>query len=219
MEMVNLSIFNFCLPNTSQHTYHPSSLLPVLPSHSRNIQTTYHLVFHLQGFLLPLLAHSHTSQCVALSLLHTQSTHLPSLTSKEFQEKITLTSIDVEGEEGCCFWYNDNDLFWGHSISVTSFDGITFSDLHAEILEVPAAVGDGGVKQLFQRVIDRPLPFELFTKALEQNVSVIPGMIFSPTRKYRNCIRISCGQPWTEEMGAGISVLAKLADELLAARQ
>src|SRR5436309_14690185 len=41
-------------------------------------------------------------------------------------------------------------------------------DLHAEVLEVPAAVGDGGVEELLQVLVDRPLPLELVAQILRK---------------------------------------------------
>ena len=57
----------------------------------------------------------------------------PSITSKEFQNKITLVSISFGAENDCSLCYNDNGLFAGHSIFITSFDGAAFTDLHAEL--------------------------------------------------------------------------------------
>ncbi len=51
---------------------------------------------------------------------------------------------------------------------------------------------------------------QLFRDCLEQNLSILPGSIFSPTRKFRNCIRISCGHPWSDVMSAGVAKLAEL---------
>jgi DNA-binding transcriptional MocR family regulator len=51
---------------------------------------------------------------------------------------------------------------------------------------------------------------EIFNKALEHGISLIPGILFSATRRYKNFIRISCGQPWTEELEASVIKLASL---------
>ncbi|EIJ34807.1 PLP-dependent aminotransferase family protein [Thiothrix nivea] len=41
---------------------------------------------------------------------------------------------------------------------------------------------------------------QLTQRMLKQKASIAPGQIFSATQKYRNCIRLSCAQPWTEEL-------------------
>jgi DNA-binding transcriptional MocR family regulator len=53
----------------------------------------------------------------------------------------------------------------------------------------------------------------LFQRALDAGVSIMPGTVFSPTRKYRNCIRISCGLPWSERVEAAIETVGRLAGE------
>ncbi len=55
--------------------------------------------------------------------------------------------------------------------------------------------------------------YTLFEKALNEGVGVIPGGLFSTSDKYRNCIRISCATPVTEEVVQGIKILGKIAAE------
>ncbi len=57
----------------------------------------------------------------------------PAITSEEFQNRITLVGVSIGAENGCSFCYNDNNLFAGHSIFITSFNGAEFSDLHAQL--------------------------------------------------------------------------------------
>jgi len=54
---------------------------------------------------------------------------------------------------------------------------------------------------------------ELFHKAKEQGISIIPGIICSSTKKYRNCIRISFGFPWNDKMEKGIITLGQIIDD------
>ncbi len=49
-----------------------------------------------------------------------------------------------------------------------------------------------------------------FQKALEHNISIAPGALFSPSQKFRRCIRISYGIPWTVELEKAIKVLGSL---------
>ena len=52
----------------------------------------------------------------------------------------------------------------------------------------------------------------LFQKALEDNISISPGSLFSATNKFRRFIRISYGIPWTQEVETGVESLGKLCD-------
>lgn len=51
---------------------------------------------------------------------------------------------------------------------------------------------------------------EIFRRALEQNISISPGSLFSPTNRYQNCIRLSYGLPWSEEIEQGIKTLSDI---------
>jgi DNA-binding transcriptional MocR family regulator len=51
---------------------------------------------------------------------------------------------------------------------------------------------------------------ELFKRCLEHDVNILPGSIFSTTRKFRNCIRISCGHPWDDVIQRGVEQLGEL---------
>ena len=48
---------------------------------------------------------------------------------------------------------------------------------------------------------------QLFYQALEEDISIIPGDVFSPSNRYKSCIRISYGIPWDDKI---ISALEKL---------
>ncbi len=55
---------------------------------------------------------------------------------------------------------------------------------------------------------------ELFRRALKEKIAVMPGVIFSSGKTYRNCIRISCGLSWSKRLDSGIKILAAIAGEL-----
>jgi DNA-binding transcriptional MocR family regulator len=55
----------------------------------------------------------------------------------------------------------------------------------------------------------------LTQQMLQRKVSIAPGQIFSATRKYRNCIRLSCVQPWTAGVETALATLGQLCQELL----
>ena len=39
---------------------------------------------------------------------------------------------------------------------------------------------------------------KLYREALAQSISIVPGLIFSASGRFRNCIRISCGNAWSD---------------------
>ena len=51
---------------------------------------------------------------------------------------------------------------------------------------------------------------DLHNRAIQAGISICPGVVFSATGKYRNCIRINCGLLWTYEVERAIPTLAKL---------
>lgn len=51
---------------------------------------------------------------------------------------------------------------------------------------------------------------DIFNRALEQNISVTPGILFSATRQFRNHLRINCGFPWTEANQNALKTLGKI---------
>ena len=57
----------------------------------------------------------------------------PELTEEQFSSRIPLTSVSITGSKTCCLGYDDRNLFLGHSIFVTSFNGIEFSDVYVEL--------------------------------------------------------------------------------------
>jgi DNA-binding transcriptional MocR family regulator len=51
--------------------------------------------------------------------------------------------------------------------------------------------------------------------ALAHEINIAPGPMFSPTQAYTNCIRLSCGVPWTPRLQQAITTLGKLAQKQL----
>jgi DNA-binding transcriptional MocR family regulator len=51
---------------------------------------------------------------------------------------------------------------------------------------------------------------KVFHAARKRKISIFPGAICSTTDRYNNCIRISCGYPWSEKTEAGIRTLAEI---------
>lgn len=54
----------------------------------------------------------------------------------------------------------------------------------------------------------------LFERLLERGITVAPGPMFSASQRYRNCIRISLGQPWSERQERALREVGRLAREL-----
>ncbi|MDB5804878.1 MAG: GntR family transcriptional regulator [Betaproteobacteria bacterium] len=55
---------------------------------------------------------------------------------------------------------------------------------------------------------------EVHRRAAAKNISVAPGPIFSPQRRYENCLRLNYGQPWTPQVEAALATLGKIAEDL-----
>ena len=53
----------------------------------------------------------------------------------------------------------------------------------------------------------------LHNHAILKGISICPGIVFSATMKYRNCIRVNCGMAWTPEVEKAIPTLAKMLAE------
>ncbi|WP_416667303.1 aminotransferase-like domain-containing protein [Egbenema bharatensis] len=59
---------------------------------------------------------------------------------------------------------------------------------------------------------------ELYEEASQHNISIAPGIMFSPSGSYQNCFRLNCGIPWSEEVHQAIQKLGYLSKRQLAAR-
>ncbi len=57
---------------------------------------------------------------------------------------------------------------------------------------------------------------DLYYRAMENNVSIVPGTAFTSSRRFRNFIRISCGNPFDEKIEKGIKTLGRLVREAAA---
>ena len=58
----------------------------------------------------------------------------------------------------------------------------------------------------------------LFDEALEHGICFAPGDVFSASRRYRNCLRLSAGYAWSDRMDDGVRRLGHLAQALLGRR-
>ncbi len=56
---------------------------------------------------------------------------------------------------------------------------------------------------------------QLFTRAAEVGISILPGAVCSGSGQYQHCIRLNCGVAWSPVMSAGVETLGRLIGELL----
>lgn len=50
----------------------------------------------------------------------------------------------------------------------------------------------------------------LAEQALAEGIAIMPGSMFSCLGRYRGCVRINCGLPWNEQVGAAVARLGEL---------
>ncbi|MCP3872938.1 MAG: PLP-dependent aminotransferase family protein [Desulfobacteraceae bacterium] len=55
---------------------------------------------------------------------------------------------------------------------------------------------------------------DVYQKAYERNISILPGIICSSSEKYKNCLRINCGIKWNQRVDDGIKTLGKIIKAL-----
>ncbi len=55
---------------------------------------------------------------------------------------------------------------------------------------------------------------QLFRNALEKKIAILPGIICSSSDTYKNCIRISCGMPYTDRINRGLQTLAAIVRDM-----
>ncbi|WNN39806.1 GntR family transcriptional regulator MpaR [Pseudomonas inefficax] len=63
---------------------------------------------------------------------------------------------------------------------------------------------------LWLELPERMDALKLFHMALAQGISIAPGPIFSPTRRFGNCIRLNYGSPWHEDAERAIETLGRI---------
>ncbi len=58
---------------------------------------------------------------------------------------------------------------------------------------------------------------EIFQKARQHNISIMPGLICSTTDRYRHCLRLNCGLAWGDALEHSIAVLGRIIHQSIAA--
>ena len=56
----------------------------------------------------------------------------------------------------------------------------------------------------------------LFEEAVSAGIVFVPGDLFSASGKYRNCLRLNCGNPWSPRLEEAIKCLGLLAAKIAA---
>ena len=56
----------------------------------------------------------------------------------------------------------------------------------------------------------------LYERALAERISLSPGQMFSASNRYRNCLRLNCGIPWSQQTEHVLRRVGKLAAECAA---
>ena len=55
---------------------------------------------------------------------------------------------------------------------------------------------------------------ELYRRCIEQRIIVVPGPLFTTANRYRNCLRLNAGAPWTPEREAALRLVGRIADDI-----
>jgi DNA-binding transcriptional MocR family regulator len=56
---------------------------------------------------------------------------------------------------------------------------------------------------------------ELYQAALKEGIAIVPGMIFSAHRQFRDCVRLSCGWPWSDQAEDAVRKMGQIVERLL----
>lgn len=57
---------------------------------------------------------------------------------------------------------------------------------------------------------------KLYNDALKQRINTAPGALFSVKDRYRNCLRLNCGIPWSDTIASAVESVGTLAKQQLA---
>ncbi len=57
--------------------------------------------------------------------------------------------------------------------------------------------------------------FKLRSEGMKHHISIVPGKIFSSSCDYSNCIRMSFGKPWNDDVDYGLMMLGRLIKKMI----
>jgi len=75
------------------------------------------------------------------------------------------------------------------------------------------ALPDGGTL-LWVELPAQVAGLKVYRRALDHHIAIIPGVVCSNSRQFKNFIQISCGSPFTEDVERGIVRLGEIVSEL-----
>jgi len=55
---------------------------------------------------------------------------------------------------------------------------------------------------------------EVHRLAAQQKITVAPGPIFSPQRKFQNCMRLNYGLPWSQQVESAVATVGGIVGSL-----
>lgn len=76
----------------------------------------------------------------------------------------------------------------------------------------------GGGYVLWLQLPDEFDAMLLYEEALNANISIAPGVMFSPSGNYHNCLRLNAGIPWTEAIDQAMQQLGYFTKRQLAVK-
>jgi DNA-binding transcriptional MocR family regulator len=56
---------------------------------------------------------------------------------------------------------------------------------------------------------------DVYHAARQNHIAIIPGIVCSTSEKYKNFIRLSCGNPWTDRVEKGVATLGEIVSRLV----
>jgi DNA-binding transcriptional MocR family regulator len=59
---------------------------------------------------------------------------------------------------------------------------------------------------------------KLYEQALAQHVFVLPGPMFSPSRAFKNYIRVNCSSPWSGQFERALMTVGRICFQMFDAR-
>jgi len=68
----------------------------------------------------------------------------------------------------------------------------------------------GGGYVLWVELPEKVDTLQLYRAASQENICIVPGVIFSASGRFRNHIRVSCGHPWSDTVERAFAILGKL---------
>jgi DNA-binding transcriptional MocR family regulator len=76
------------------------------------------------------------------------------------------------------------------------------------------ATRPGGGMCLWVELPPQVEALRVYQQALAAKITIAPGPLFSPKQKYRNFIRLNCGNPWSERIENGVREVGRIVTAL-----